>query len=68
MVYAWFSASRLNRMLEEFHVQGFHPVVRQETYIVLKKDSVKPDGYDMWKDRIFNEVIIKQALVEEGVW
>ncbi|MDR0660919.1 MAG: hypothetical protein LBG19_09010 [Prevotellaceae bacterium] len=65
MIYAWFSVRRLNKVLDELHAKGFHPVARKEGYIVLKKEGAKPDDYDEWRERVYDGVMVNQVYIME---
>ena len=68
MIYAWFSARRLNKVLDDLQAEGFRPITQKDGYIVLKKEGAKLEGYDEWKEKVFDGVMVEQAYTMEKVW
>lgn len=60
MIYAWFTVRRLNKVLEELQAAGFRPTVRTEEHIILKKEGATPEGYDEWKEQVYNGAILEK--------
>lgn len=61
MIYAWFSVRKLGKVLDTLQSHGFHPVSHKEGCIILKKEGIKPDDYDEWREKVYNKAMVEQA-------
>lgn len=69
MIYAWFSIRKLSKVLDSLQAEGFNPITQKDGYIVLKKEGAVPDGYDEWKEKVFDGVMVEQQMLSmEKVW
>ncbi len=68
MIYAWFSVRQLDKVLDTLQTHGFHPVYHKEGYILLKKEGIQPDGYDEWREKVYDGVMVEQAYSMERTW
>lgn len=68
MIYTWFSVRKLDKTLDALHTQGFQPISYKDCYIILKKEGVKPDGYDEWRENMYDNAMVEhQNYVVENV-
>ena len=68
MIYTWFPVRKLNKVLEELQVQGFHPVSQENGYVVLRKDGAALEGFNEWKEKVYDNVMVEQVHALEKAW
>lgn len=68
MIYAWFSTRRFGKILKDLQAQGFRSVANNSSYIILKKEGAKLEGYDEWKEKVFDEAMVEKHLQRMVVW
>ena len=62
LIYTWFSVRKLDKVLDMLQAQGFRPTSQKDGYILLKKEGAKPDGYNEWRERVYDSAMVEQQV------
>ena len=66
MLYTWFSARKLDNVLDMLRLHGFYPISCKEGSILLGKENIKPDGYGEWREKVYDEIMVEQHSYTTG--